>query len=883
MGRQLRPRKSRPSYATDLDIQSEEAEEATQSRPRSEPRVEGELEDVVMDYESSGSDFTLDKDQSKGKKSEKSGARSEEEPGDGSEEEEMEGDDSEEGVDIKRSHTVKGKGKAKADTKPAKKKSAQGRKVRIIAHGDAMNPYAISDNAGPSPRQSVFTKSGIRRHQKMYSLPSPSVHHRHRPVPLFNLPNTKVDRLLSPPKLFEEPRTEETNGFTSHPRICDRVGKSWGYNVGPGPLWELVEDRSWFKEACMDETKERRTRPRVHDHISVKGGWKILSREQAAPYLPADITTSDNGQLNPPPPVTCSFGPFDSQTKVEVDMFDAFSMAHYIPESRAHVFNPGAPAWGLDWCPIHEDDRRVRPTQYLAVAPYPSKQHSPEIGKKTEPGILSHGSVQIWSLAPTKELSPGTCKTDKGKRKAVDNVDANSDQIMNDNLEDGVDVGKMSCEMVLCLDSGPVHSLKWVPLPTNSALVGKDPNKLGKLGLLSGTFEDGSFAIYVVPHPVDVRREAGNTSSDEPIFVSLPAPIIKVELEAETSYWSFDWANSEVVAIGTTGGVIVVHDLASAFQAVEKPDTPTLTPSTHPHVMLPTHYITVHQCAIRALAWLRAPPQWYLVQAADKKKGKNCEYPPGEDWDCPTVIASGGYDGMECITDIRGGRGVVMNRTRDVINTMTFSQFSGGPITIDHENIVKAYSASPMMLGRGHLLMEPQGPVWSIDASDYHPQLVVGSADGSCTTTNTLRSTRRDGPVPFLIHKIYQMDYNRNLKEFRMLDKFLSLETQEKPTFGIQKAQTKAQSKLKAKSAPPQPDWNTGAWPQEVGIQVVTWNSSNGLSNAGLLASATGSGLCRVDYLWGRWMRNKRPYTDITTVRMEDMEFGSSSSDSEST
>lgn len=116
-----------------------------------------------------------------------------------------------------------------------------------------------------------------------------------------------------------------------------------------------------------------------------------------------------------------------------------------------------------------------------------------------------------------------------------------------------------------------------------------------------------------------------------------------------------------------------------------------------------------------------------------------------------------------------------------------------------------------------------------------------------------------------------------------MLDKFLSLETQEKPTFGIQKAQTKAQNKAKAKDVPLQPDWNTGAWPQEVGIQVVTWNSSNGLSNAGLLASATGSGLCRVDYLWGRWMRDKRPYTDITTIRMEGMEFGGSSSDSEST
>ncbi|KAG7098482.1 hypothetical protein E1B28_000427 [Marasmius oreades] len=883
MGRQLRPRKPRPSYGTVLDTHSEE-EEVAQNKTRSKTRIEDEPEDVVMGYESGGSDFVPDRDQSKTKKSFKSAPGSKSQSEDGSDREEEEEEDEGEEDFVKRPLKLKGKGRAKANTKPTKKKSPQERKVRIVAHGNAMDPTAISQNSansGPSHRQSASTTTGIRRYQKMYSLPTPSVHHRHRPVPLFNLPNSKVDRLISPPKLFEQPRTEETNGFTSNPKICDRVGKSWGYNVGPGPLWELVEDRSWFKEACKDESENKRTRPLVHEHISVKAGWRILNREQASPYLPADTTTSDGGQFNPPPPVVCSFGPFDSQTKIEVFMFDAFPMARYIPESKAHVFNPGAPAWGLDWCPIHEDDRRVRPTQYLAVAPFPSRQHSPEIGKKLQAGISSPGSVQIWSLSPTRqkeELAPKQKrKVNKGKGKAMDNVDADGDQVMNNTSEDDVDIGKMTCEMILCLDSGPVHALKWVPLPTNSSFVEKGPDRLGKLGLLSGTFEDGSFAIHVVPDPVDVRREAGKAPSDEPIFVHLPAPILKVELEAETSCWSFDWANSEVVAIGTTGGVIAVYDFSSALKAVENPDTPTLTSASHPHVMLPTHYITVHQCAIRALAWLRAPPQRYQVQAANKKRGKTHELPTEEDWDSPTVIASGGYDGMECMTDIREGRGVVMNRTRDVINTMTFAPYSGGPITIDHENIVKVYSASPMMLGRGHLLMEPQGPVWSIDASDYHPQLVVGSADGSCSTTNTLRSTRRDGPVPFLIHKIYHMDYNRNLQEFRMLEKFLSLETQEKPTSSIQKAQSKA----KAKNKPLQPDWNTGAWPQEVGVQVATWNSSNGLSNAGLLASATGSGLCRVDYLWGRWMRDKCPYTDISSIRMEGMEM-ESSTDSES-
>ena len=86
---------------------------------------------------------------------------------------------------------------------------------------------------------------------------------------------------------------------------------------------------------------------------------------------------------------------------------------------------------------------------------------------------------------------------------------------------------------------------------------------------------------------------------------------------------------------------------------------------------------------------------------------------------------------------------------------------------MDHENTIKAYAASPSMLGRGHTLLEPLGPVWvrdvylrrrnawahlphtikCVDASDYHPQLAVAAADGTCSTSNMLRSPRRGGSV----------------------------------------------------------------------------------------------------------------------------------------
>lgn len=67
-------------------------------------------------------------------------------------------------------------------------------------------------------------------------------------------------------------------------------------------------------------------------------------------------------------------------------------------------------------------------------------------------------------------------------------------------------------------------------------------------------------------------------------------------------------------------------------------------------VVSPTHLISVHQSAIRALAWVRVPPT-------------NGSGVPAASED-PTIIASGGYDGVECLTDIREPHGNVVNRTR---------------------------------------------------------------------------------------------------------------------------------------------------------------------------------------------------------------------------
>ncbi|KAH9900932.1 hypothetical protein C8Q73DRAFT_676309 [Cubamyces lactineus] len=666
--------------------------------------------------------------------------------------------------------------------------------------------------AKTTPRRAVTAIPGLAMSTSKPAHAAPNLHHRHRSVGVYKKEG-KVERLAGPPALFEPEATVLTNAWAASEVVSTRVNKSWGYNVGPGPLWELVEDRGWFKETgSTNRTSERELRPRVHGGVALRP-YEILSPSDATPYLPSDIGTTEEGALKPPPAVACSFGPYGKQSRREMHMFQALKMSEFFPNSKAHVFNAGAPVWGLDWCPIYPDDRlHHQYAQYLAVSPFPSKSHSPMIGTRVR--RPSPACIQIWSLKPSDR---------SGDRMHVDNDGDGNDFA-------GDVAGEMRCEMVLCIDSGPAFELKWCPLPSNDACgedaaPGQGPAK--KLGILGGTFEDGSLTFYAVPDPSTITAAAVERPADQPLLVKLTEPLLRIELE-ETACWAFDWANSEVVAVGCTNGSIAVYNVGKAFRG----ESPSQT-------LLPTHYFTAHQSAIRSLAWVRAP----VVSASGEITA-----------DDPTVIASGGYDGVECLTDIRDMCGNVINRTRDVVTAMEFSAYTGSAVTIDHENMVKAYSVSPSMLGRGHTIIEPNGPIWSIAASDYHPQLAIGVTDGSCLTTNTMRTTRRGGLVPFLEHKIYQLDYSRATGEYRMLENFLPKETQNRPVATRQN-----------KTLPV----GTGAWPPEVGVHRVVWNDGNGLGRTPLLASATASGLCRVDWLMGRWVRDQLPYMGIEGMRGE--------------
>jgi len=152
------------------------------------------------------------------------------------------------------------------------------------------------------------------------------------------------------------------------------------------------------------------------------------------------------------------------------------------------------------------------------------------------------------------------------------------------------------------------------------------------------------------------------------------------------------------------------------------------------------------------------------------------------------------------------------------------------------------------------------GPVLSIGISNYHPHVAVGSADGTCQTTNMAKNLRR-GTVPYFAYKIFQLDYSRTLKEYRMLENFLPYEIADRSS-----------SAKVASTKPRVTDLNTsatGAWSPQVSVTCTRWNDGCGIGQASLLASSTASGLCRIDWLPGRFHDDRVPFVSIASLRGE--------------
>ena len=237
MPRELRKRASRVNYAELAQMEEDSDREAGPSQPA--PVQDDDAED-------SGSDFAPEVAVANGEENEAE-----------ADDDEFEDVDELSEPDGPRSSSDRETSASRLDARSAKASKAAGRRSVRLAHGAPLNRHVISATI-------------------------PSLHHRHRAIPIHQRQG-RVERLKDAPQLFQEPEVIPTNAWAGSNVVVGRVNKAWGYNVGPGPLWELLEDRAWFKEVHdIEQESETFRRPKVYQNVNVGADLQILTPEYAS-------------------------------------------------------------------------------------------------------------------------------------------------------------------------------------------------------------------------------------------------------------------------------------------------------------------------------------------------------------------------------------------------------------------------------------------------------------------------------------------------------------------------------------------------------------------------------------------------------------------------
>lgn len=319
MSRQLRPRKSRPDYRALLYVDGDDDVQAGPSSKRQ-----------IIEEEDSGSDFSLKDAGSDAVADEKDDEMSIAPESVADEREGMDVDEEKESIAF--------------STARSQKKSS-------------LPLSGPSTSSGPPAAPGLARASNRQNHALPQVLPHGS--HRHRSIPLFQR-TEKVERLSTRPEPFSSYETVLTNSGTANEKLINRTNKALSANVGSGPIWDMLEDRAWFKEAhhgAIGYTEAER-RPRVYEQIAVSDDLQVLTPESAQAYLPG-FTGATESTAEIHQSLTYLFGPHDNQRAVSLKMFEGIPMSNFFEGSNSHVFNAGGPVWALDWCPISADDRQV--------------------------------------------------------------------------------------------------------------------------------------------------------------------------------------------------------------------------------------------------------------------------------------------------------------------------------------------------------------------------------------------------------------------------------------------------------------------------------------------------------------------------------------------
>ncbi|KAI9137403.1 WD40-repeat-containing domain protein [Paraphysoderma sedebokerense] len=371
-------------------------------------------------------------------------------------------------------------------------------------------------------------------------------------------------------------------------------------------------------------------------------------------------------------------------------------------------------------------------------------------------------------------------------------------------LGDGVTNSTIDSEMQkpkldLCLvhDWGVCLDLKWWPIglyhdPRTNATTsnengtsdGQLNEELGSIGILGGTFADGSFRLFVVPHPERVREKLKVTSDNEPCFVRIKKVLLDATLP-DSTYSKFNFGGLFRIAVGASNGFISIFSLLSASN----------TSSPKPEI-----YFPAHDSCVRDI---------FFGHGGSPSEGNQ--------------LISCGLDGKLLFWDLSDlFVPVQLHRTRAFLMSCNWPVSFDVWVLADSENTVRymRFSGDEMAT---HVLLGHKGCVWSLATSLYHPFLASASADGSIRVIN-LNKGRSRFYTP-VYNTLYELDYDKERQLLKMTD-----------AVGTEESKANAHK---------QESQYVQYFPSEAAVQKVVW-STNPQSSCWLTSGGT-EGIVRIE------------------------------------
>ncbi|KAH9980954.1 hypothetical protein BGW80DRAFT_1441577 [Lactifluus volemus] len=524
----------------------------------------------------------------------------------------------------------------------------------------------------------------------------------------------RVERLVRPPLLFAPNETAPANAYASTPSLTSRVGKGWGASIGAGSVWQMVEDLGWFREA------EKYQQTNLPAQVQV-----VCEERMCRPRVHTDLAIPDDQAL-----IVLSAG-----------------------DGNAYMPRDGGLA---------------------AAATPPVSCDFGLYGEQTNVNLETLETLKLSQFFP--ETRAHTITISRLRRSPRAHIPPRS-------------VLECHVHSVPVCKYGVLHR----PLVSRDRTILYVPNshqlackcKTNKITESYGTtrcisektrFNRGCFRRWLLvgvrsPVPTGLGIQKPSLTAD-PIYVRLPAPTLRIELE-EAAFCALDWGNSKLIAAGLQ---------------MLKPSQALLSST------ISAHALTLHAAVL--------PIGYFAHISLPSVRSPGFAYGP-------TVIASGGYDGLQCLRDIREVGGYVFNRTRDAINSVTYSPYLSVVVTIDYENKIKSCSVSPSTLGRGHAILVGLYGAWCIR--------LPSTTCGWLSRRHVLHDERPARDTAWGLRGVSIRTEGR----FRMLDRLKPREMAERAEGG------------------------GSAWYPSVGVQRVTWHDGAGLA------------------------RNRFPYERVETMRME--------------